>query len=90
MPSDDFLKALNSLDILREIDLVLVPQRAHRDMIKIGAQAAGVSDIQAMIVYEAMLQQALIQPVDQRCEHTTIDTESKTENIIYYDVSVNS
>lgn len=65
MTSDAFYSALDALSVLKEINLTLLPQRASKDMAKAGAAAGGVSEVEAMIIYEAMVKTAEANPLHE-------------------------
>jgi hypothetical protein len=48
-------KALNGLDVLRDVELVLAPLRPTSEMIEAGCRTAGLTPMQAQLVYEAMV-----------------------------------
>ncbi len=50
-----FDTALNALDVLKDIELILAPLRPTQDMIDAGRRIAGLTAIQAQLVYEAMV-----------------------------------
>lgn len=74
MPTDSFEKALNSLSVFREIDMVIVPTKAHKQMARAGAIAGGIDEVTAMIVYETMVSASIAFPVEntQATEMTNI------------------
>ena len=63
MTSDAFHTALDALSVLKEINLTLLPQRASKEMAEAGATAGGVSEVEAMVIYEAMVKTAEAYPL---------------------------
>lgn len=61
--STRFEQALQSLEILREVNMVVVPIAPTKAMIDIGASVGGVDLQVAQIVYEAMVNFHVLTPV---------------------------
>lgn len=59
MHDSAFDAALNTLDILRDIDLVMAPLRPTEEMIGAGCLAGNITPMQARLIYEAMIRASI-------------------------------
>jgi hypothetical protein len=51
--------ALNAIDVLKDIELIMAPLRPTAEMIEIGCKVANLSPMQAQLVYEAMIRASI-------------------------------
>lgn len=56
--------ALKTIDVLKDIELVLTPLNPTPQMIEAGCAALDISPMQARLVYEAMVRAGLPEPDD--------------------------
>lgn len=59
-----FDSAINQLDVLRDVHLVLAPLRPTDEMIEAVCKAMKITPIQAQMVYEVMIRASIPDTVD--------------------------